>query len=229
MDPTMGNWAGKGFFCAWSGGKDCSYAIYKAMQLGGIPKALLTMCSEDGMRSRTHNLPIHVIQAQADALGVELVTQPCTWKTYETDFRSAVKKLSARGIHAGLTGDTEFGKTWLKTICRDFGMEAWLPLWEVDAVTTFRDLLDLGFKALVVAASDSKVGRELAGRTLDLDMVAELQSKHVDVLGEYNEYHTFVTDGPIFKRPVKVQLGELHLVNGYWIQDLQTQGAFNGF
>jgi diphthine-ammonia ligase len=222
MDIATDSWKGKGFFCAWSGGKDCSFALYRAIMRGAVTKVLLTMCSLDGLRTLTHDLPIHVVQSQADALGIPLVKQPSTWATYEASFREAVEALSTQGVDAGLTGDTEFGKRWLETICRDYAMDAWMPLWEVDPEETFRELLELGFKAVVVAASDSKVGRELAGRTLDLGMVEEFRRKHVDILGEYNEYHTFVTDGPIFRHPVGIRLADLKLVNGYWIQSIDV-------
>ena len=55
-------------FCSWSGGKDSCLALYKAMQTGFVPNVLLTMCIENGERSRSHGLSLAILQAQADAL-----------------------------------------------------------------------------------------------------------------------------------------------------------------
>ena len=214
--------AGRSFFCAWSGGKDCCRALYEATKAGADAKALLTMCTQDGCRSLTHNLPMPVLNAQARALGIPLVSRRTDWQGYEDAFRAAVREFAHQGVHAGLTGDTEFGRNWLQRICGEHHMESWLPLWEADATAAFAEFLDLGFRAVVVAASDSKVGAQLAGRTLDRAMVAEFERKHIDVLGEYNEYHTLVIDGPIFHHPLDLTITNTHLINGYWLTEIDT-------
>lgn len=212
--------SGAKFFCAWSGGKDCCRALHEAMKAGAVPHALLTMCTVDGRHTLTHHLPVAMIEAQADALGLPLVTRRTTWARYADEFRAAVHGFANQGVAAGLTGDTEFGQEWLQRLCREHGLQAWLPLWEVAPAKAFREFLRLGFKAVIVAASDAKLGGQMCGRLLDAGMVAELEARHADILGEYNEYHTFVIDGPIFRHPVPVQLGARRLDRGYWLQDL---------
>ena len=64
---------GKPFFCSWSGGKDSCLALYLAIQKGAVPRTLLTVVREDGERSRSHGLPVSVLQQQALALGIPLV------------------------------------------------------------------------------------------------------------------------------------------------------------
>lgn len=66
---------GSGFVCSWSGGKDCCLAYLRALDAGLEPVALVTMLTEGGVRTRSHGLPLDVIEAQAAALGLPLVTR----------------------------------------------------------------------------------------------------------------------------------------------------------
>ena len=47
----------------------------------------------------------------------------------------------------------------------------------------------------------------------------------VDPCGERGEYHTFVYDGPAFRRPVPFALGELHPHAPFLFQELLPGGA----
>jgi len=70
------------FFCSWNGGKDSALALYRAIQEGGKPRALLTMLREDGKKSRSYGLPINLIQKQALCLDIPLITCATSWDNY---------------------------------------------------------------------------------------------------------------------------------------------------
>jgi diphthamide synthase (EF-2-diphthine--ammonia ligase) len=42
----------------------------------------------------------------------------------------------------------------------------------------------------------------------------------IDPCSEYGEFHTFVYDGPVFKRPVAVTVGEVVVRDGRYYADL---------
>lgn len=84
--------------CSWSGGKDSTLALDLAIEEGGRPRALLTMLTEDGKRSRSHGLPITVLAAQAEALGIDLTTQGTSWAAYTGTFVHELGRL--RGHNA---------------------------------------------------------------------------------------------------------------------------------
>ena len=67
------------FFSSWSGGKDSCLALHRARMAVAKPACLLTMISENGIRSRSHGLRKDVIEAQAAALGIPLLTRCATW------------------------------------------------------------------------------------------------------------------------------------------------------
>ena len=71
---------------SWSGGKDSALALWRARARELRPTALLTMLDETGERSRSHGLPVEVLEAQAASIGVPLVTASATWDDYTAAF-----------------------------------------------------------------------------------------------------------------------------------------------
>ncbi len=51
---------------------------------------------------------------------------------------------------------------------------------------------------------DGVLDRSLLGRRLDHECAAELAACGIDVCGERGEYHTVVTNGPLFARPIRL-------------------------
>jgi diphthamide synthase (EF-2-diphthine--ammonia ligase) len=78
-------------FASWSGGKDSALALYRAKQQGLNVTTLLTMLDETKKRSRSHAVSLHVMQAQAEALGLELIAPSASWTDYEDVFVEMLK------------------------------------------------------------------------------------------------------------------------------------------
>lgn len=210
-------------FSSWSGGKDSCLALYRAVRAGGRPKALLTMLTEDGRRSRGHGLPVSVLERQASALGLELVTRPASWEGYEDAFRDALRELKGRGIGRGVFGDIDLEEhcEWVERVCGSEGVHAHLPLWKEDREALLEEFISVGFKAMIVSVRQGWLDRSYLGRALTRDLVEELEMKGVDVSGEAGEYHTMVTDGPLFSRPLSIIVAGCEFHDGYWFLDVR--------
>lgn len=217
--------SGRQFFCSWSGGKDSCLSLYRAVKEGGRPSVLLTMMIESGERSRSHGLRQEVIRAQADALSIPLVVRSASWSTYEDAFRLAAGEFAAKGIAAAVFGDIDLHehRDWCVRVCREAGVEAYHPLWGMDRLDVVREFLDLGFEAYIVAMKDGLGGDsralDLLGRPFDKASVELLTELGVDACGETGEFHTVVTGGPMFKRPIGLRFGRPLLRDGYWFVD----------
>ncbi len=212
------------FVCSWSGGKDSCMALYRATRLGARPACLLTILQEDGKRSRSHGLAKEVLQAQAQSVGIPLVTRAASWDEYESTFIAALKALKAQGVQAGVFGDIDLEDhlLWEETTCAAAGMEAHLPLWKAPRLELLDEFLALGFKATIIATLDDKMGRGYLGRTLDTELIQEFTRIGIDPCGEEGEYHTVATEGPIFAEPLRLTMGETALRSGYWFLDLEV-------
>lgn len=213
-------------FCSWSGGKDSCLALYKAMQIGFVPNALLTMCIESGERSRSHGLSLAILQAQADALELPLVTQSTSWQDYRHHFIQQLIHLQKTfpNLQQGVFGDIDIEENgeWERQVCTEVNLEAILPLWKMQRKTVIHDFIYAGFKAIIVAVSDNKLKPEFLGRQIDMTLIAELENLDIDACGENGEYHTVVVDGPLFKQPLSIsKWGNPILHSGYWFQDFQ--------
>jgi diphthine-ammonia ligase len=49
-----------------------------------------------------------------------------------------------------------------------------------------------------------------------LGFYKEVHEKGICVMGEYGEYHTFVVDGPVFKKKVQLEESGVVLNSGLW-------------
>lgn len=198
---------GQPFFCSFSGGKDSTLALHHALEAGGAPTALFTMLTEDGVRSRSHALPPDVLHAQAEALGIALRTANASWPDYEAVFIEALRDIREHGVTAGVFGDIDVDRNrqWVERVCAAADVEPFEPLWQRARRELLDEFLALGFKATIIAIKSDLLDKKFLGRTLDAGVVAQLEQAGIDPSGEMGEYHTVVTDGPIFSQPVGLE------------------------
>lgn len=213
---------GQSFFSSWSAGKDSCLAFYRAIQAGGKPKLLFTMFLEGGERSHSHGLAAEVVQAQAAALGLPLLTRAASWADYETAFLDGLQEIRQTGTEVGVFGDIdgEPHLEWVLRICGLAGVTPWEPIWKSERRKLLHEFLDAGFKATVVSVKEALLKPDYLGRTLDRNLIAEFEAQGIDACGENGEYHTVVTDGPVFSAPLKLEHKERVLRSGYWFLDL---------
>jgi diphthine-ammonia ligase len=188
------------FFCSWSGGKDSCLALYYAIQNGGMPKALLTMLREDGERSRSHGLPVNLIQRQAQNLNIPIFAKKTSWNDYEKSFLSTLREFKKDGIEYGVFGDIDLVPhlEWVERVCSSAMIQPYEPLWKKARLDLLHDIFNLGFTAIIVAVKHCVLDTCFLGQILNEQVVKEMEKIGIDASGEKGEYHTVVTDGPFF-------------------------------
>ena len=211
---------------SWSGGKDCCFACYKAIQDGYDVRWLVNSVSDDYSRVRFHGTEARLIQLQAQATGFELVQNRTSAEHYEEDFKRALRPLVEKGLRGMIFGDIYVpeNRAWAEKVCRELSIEAVLPLWDHDPRRLFCDFIDAGFRAVVVSADSQRLDRTWVGHVLDHELLAWLEAHNVDPCGENGEYHTIVTDGPLFRRAIEIAEGRTVAINGYWFLATLTYG-----
>jgi len=217
-------WPGD-FFSSWSGGKDSCLAFFRAVRRGGKPRRLLTMLTGDGKHSRSHGLPPAVIEAQAAALGVGLVTGRAGWDDYQAVFLARLAELHRDGLRHGVFGDIDLEphRQWVERVCGEEGIAAHLPLWQEARRDLLAEFIGAGFTAIIVAVNDARLPPDFLGRQLDWDCVASLEAAGVDACGEEGEFHTVVTDGPLFSEPLALYHGRVVKHDGYSFLEVGLQ------
>lgn len=199
----------------WSGGKDCSLALCKILQ-GKVHdiEVLFTNVNAVHNRISMHGVRRELLQLQAASIGlplytVELPEQP-SMADYEEEMKERVNDLKKKGYTTAVFGDIflEDLKKYREEQLAKLHINCVFPLWQNDTKNLIREFLELGFKAIIVCVNANFLDQSFCGRLIDQSFVDDLPD-HVDACGENGEYHSFVYDGPIFKKPVPFVKGEL--------------------
>ena len=201
----------------WSGGKDAALALHEVREKYEIA-ALLTTVAPDG-RVGMHGVRGELLRRQAEALGLPLDTVPipavCSNTDYEAAIHAALAPHRAAGVRSVVCGDLflEDVRRYRDERLFTGGCTGVYPLWGRDTAELARCFLALGFRAVLCCVDGRALDPSFAGRTFDAELLAELPSA-VDPCGENGEFHTFVFDGPLFRRPVGWAAGERTLLDG---------------
>jgi uncharacterized protein (TIGR00290 family) len=216
-------------FFSWSGGKDSMLALHRALAAGWRVEALLAMFDETGQRSRSHAIAPALMQAQAAALGIPLVTRQAGWHDYEAVFSDQLRAFAGQGLTHGLFGDIDLQphRDWEEKVCAQAGLRAELPLWQQPRRALVDELLALGYRARVVCVDARWLDAGFCGREFDAAFLADLPPG-VDACGENGEFHTFVYAGPRLAQPVAHRLVAVHEIKPvapapghYFVAELQ--------
>jgi uncharacterized protein (TIGR00290 family) len=211
---------------SWSGGKDSCAALGRARESFDVV-AMVTMFDEEAARSRSHGLRPEVLAAQADRLGLRRVTGRCSWQSYDRAFSDALATLATDGITHVVFGDILFEehRRWAEALCAPHGITAVEPLWGCSTEALYENWIASGADAVIVTARAEFLDHTWLGRRLDRDLLPVLKRLGVDPCGERGEYHTVVTNTPLFDRPLQLRNGGHVQRSGCWAMDVTVDDA----
>ncbi len=196
---------------SFSGGKDSSLALYHTMQTG-VAVGLIVMLEEQGQRSRSHAMPLDIIHAQANAVGLPVFMASSSWADYENKFIALLDQAKQQGAEVLVTGDLDMPEhgCWHDRVTQQVGLKLGMPLWLRPHREVVEEFINLGFRSVIVTVN-LKLGMKVEdlGKTLTLDYIQELENRGVDPCGEGGEFHTTVIDGPIFNKAIPVRHGDI--------------------
>lgn len=212
---------------SWSGGKDCCLALMRAWPQYDV-RAMVTMFDDAGARSRSHGLRPDVIAAHAERLGLSSISESCTWPTYEAAFARGLARAAALGcthvIHGDIfspaAGEEDAHRAWTERLAAEAGLIAVQPLWGEPTAMLVRDFIDRGGVAELVTVREPFLDATWLGRPLDHAAVAHFEANGIDPCGERGEYHTLVTNCPLFTSPLTPIHGEHVFHGGCWAIDV---------
>jgi diphthine-ammonia ligase len=209
------------YIASWSGGKDSCLACYKAMLSGYDIRYLVNFVSKEYGRVSFHGTETRLIQLQAESIGTRLCQKETTKDCYEQEFKEAVRSLIPDGIEGMIFGDiyTQEHRDWTERVCSEVGIEAVEPLWGRDTEDVLSEFIGAGFQAVIIGAQSRVIDAEWIGRRVDRDFIEYLKNKNICPCGENGEYHTLVTDGPIFDKGIEIVQARTIARDNYWFLD----------
>lgn len=200
---------------SWSGGKDSAYALFRVMETGAYEiRSLHTVFDSELKRVGLHGVPEHLIEAQAEALGIPLekiyLPKDNSHESYERVIKNFCMTQKEEGINHIMYGDIflEDLKAYRDKQLSSAGMKGVYPIWKEDTQQLVEEFVADGFSTVVCAANAAMFDKEQVGKTIDPEWLNRL-ANGVDPCGENGEFHTFVYAGPIFQKQVDFRLGDV--------------------
>lgn len=211
---------------AWSSGKDSALALQEIETRHDFQVTLLSTVTEGYRRVSMHGVREQLLRAQAESLTLplEIVTIPqnCTDEEYRRRMKSVLAKHRRRGCRRVAFGDIYLQdvREYRENNLGEVDMQALFPLWGRSPQEMSSSFLQRGFRAVTTCVDSQALDRAFVGRIYDESFLDQLPAG-VDPCGEKGEFHTFVFDGPIFRKPVAYHTAEVVLRdNRYYFCDL---------
>jgi len=201
-------------FINWSSGKDAAFALYALQQDEAYNVALLlTTINSEFNRVSMHGLETALLIKQAEAINIPIKTVTLdgqvSMEDYNAIMTAAMTEVKSKGFSHSIFGDIflEDLKVYREAQLKEVDIIPVFPLWKKDTRQLARDIINAGFKAIVICTNTTVLDITFCGREFDEHFLNDLP-ENVDPCGENGEFHTFVYDGPNFKFPVAFKKGD---------------------
>jgi uncharacterized protein (TIGR00290 family) len=211
---------------SWSSGKDSAWSLHLLRQDPGIEiVALVTTLNQQFDRVAMHAVRRQLLEMQAASVGIPLWTVPLPWPCSNEEYEARMRDLCARAINEGVQA-MAFGDLFLTDIrayrekqLAGTGLQPFFPVWQIPTADLAREMITSGLRAKITCVDPKVLPKEFAGRDFDSRFLADLPPG-TDPCGENGEFHSFVYDGPGFRQPVAVTVGEIVERDGFVFADL---------
>lgn len=191
-----------------SGGKDSSFAIYRAMQEGHEVTDLVTIKPESEDSYMFHSANIHLTNLISQASGIPLTIETSSGEKEKEldDLKRALRRVKVDGVAAGAI-ESEYQASRVRRICDELGLRMYTPLWHSEPENLLAEMIKLmDIRMVKVAAAgmdESWLGRRFDEKLMD-DLKVLNRKYRIHIMGEGGEYETLVLDAPFYKKRIKL-------------------------
>jgi ABC transporter with metal-binding/Fe-S-binding domain ATP-binding protein len=204
----------------YSGGKDSTYALLKAKEMGHEISCLLTMYPETDESLLYHYPNNWVTSYLGEAMGIPSFGVGSRSGTKEYESKSleqaiiAVKSLQDIDgvVHGGIL--STFQNEIVRRICVKHNLCMIAPLWNIQQSVYMDLLLENKFDIKIVSVSAMGLDERLLGLSLDREVLyrlKQLSEKYsFNVSFEGGEAETLVVDCPIFYKRMQINKAKIH-------------------
>jgi uncharacterized protein (TIGR00290 family) len=199
----------------WSGGRDSALALYELQRKKDYEiSALLTTITAEYNRICMHGLRQILLERQANALNLRLekvfISKDVSNEEYECKIQEILKKYQEDGKTSVAYGDIflEDIREYREKNLSKLGIRGIFPLWKKNTNELAHKFINLGFKAIIICIDSKTLNKSFVGRIFDEQFLSDLPST-VNPCGENGEFHSFVFDGPIFKKKILFKKGKI--------------------
>lgn len=204
----------------YSGGKDSTYALVKAKEMGHEISCLLTMYPETDESLLYHYPNNWVTSYLGEAMGIPSFGFGSRSGTKQYESKSleqaiiAVKSLQDIDgvVHGGIL--STFQNEIVRRICVKHNLCMIAPLWNIQQSEYMDLLLENKFDIKIVSVSAMGLDERLLGVSLDREVLYRLkrlsEKYSFNVSFEGGEAETLVVDCPIFYKRLQINKAKIH-------------------
>ncbi len=191
-----------------SGGKDSSFAIYRALQEGHTVTDLITIKPENEDSYMFHSANIHLTELISQACDIPLTSRISSGEKEKEldDLRDALCSVKVDGVIAGAI-ESEYQASRVRRICDELGLKMYTPLWHKDPEGLLREMIGY-MDIIMVKVAALGLDESWLGRRFDENMIDDLKylnkKYRVHILGEGGEYETLVLDAPYYTKRINL-------------------------
>lgn len=214
---------------SWSGGKDSALALWRLRHDPAFDvRALLTTITEGYDRISMHAIRESILTRQASETGVPVVRVPippdCPDALYQRRMSEALDDLRIADVLHVAFGDLflEDVRAYRESQLATAGKRGLFPLWAEDTADLAHSFIRDGFRAILTCVDPRRMDASFVGRYFDESLLRDLP-EGVDSCGENGEFHTLVFEGPIFRCPIRVEVGDVVRRAGFVFCDVLTK------
>ncbi|HEX9099027.1 MAG TPA: diphthine--ammonia ligase [Candidatus Dormibacteraeota bacterium] len=227
MNRPSGADLGGRYALMWSGGKDSALALDRAGRRGLEVTRLLSFYDSTTRRVRFHATRVEMLEAQGQAVGIDLHAIPTTWDEMEGRLRQELASLHEDGFAGVVFGDIHLAdvRAWYEERVTSAGLEHVEPIWGEPPELLLDEFIASGGRAVITCVDLAKLDESWLGRIVDERFASEIAATGADPCGENGEYHSFAFAGPVFRQPLGWTAGERRLDSGFAQLDVTPAGA----
>lgn len=200
----------------FSGAKDSTFAVYKAMLSGMSVRYLVTMIPEREDSMMFNHPNIRLAGMQAEALGIPIITKETSGLEGEEmeDLEEALAGIrdEIRGVVTGVLS-SQSQKARIDSVCESLGLECVHIAWDKNAYHHWEEIIKSGFRVIMSRVSGEGMGKEWLGKEIGMKEIKELTNMQekfgTHSAGEGGEFETFVFDGPVFRKRIDIRDSEI--------------------
>ncbi len=204
----------------FSGGKDSTFTVYKALKDGHEVKYLISLISENPASYMFHYPNISLTKTLAGNMGIPIITKPTKGEKEKEleDIKSAILQIRKEidGIGAGALA-SRYQYDRVANICKELGLKTYTPCWLQDGEEHWKEILEAGFEVIVTGVAAEGLTKKWLGRKVgwkELEELKKIREKTGIHLGfEGGEGETLVLDCPLYKKKVEVVESKIVMEN----------------
>jgi uncharacterized protein (TIGR00290 family) len=207
---------------SWSGGKDAAWALHVLRRDDEVEVVgLITTITAGYDRIAMQGIRVDVLHRQAEAVGLPVIEARMPQRSdnvvYEATFTDALLRAQDRWpqLRHIAFGDLFLAdiKAYRETLCARLDWTPLFPLFGSDTAQLARQMIAGGLRASLCCVDTQQLDASFSGRRFDAALLDALPAQ-IDPCGENGEFHTCVSDGPMFDKPLQLQRGESVLRDG---------------